>query len=1034
MSIRRKALALFLTLALVVSMAPSLASAVGNSYTDVPSTHWANGVIAKWSGDDYGVLQGNGDGTFAPSRGITLGELATILSKTFGYTERTAAEVSPAWADEAVEKAIAAGVVAKTVTVDASAAITREQAIRYIAIAYSVAPIEGETTFADNAAIGAEYKPYINAFQKLGYVVGKGNGVFDPKASYTRAEAMQVIENTTAEIADGDISDKIYSNSLIVRKSGVTLKDATVNGDLIIGQGVGDGDVTLDNVTVEGRLIAYGGGSNSIHITGNSKIYLIISAKDFGEQISYRVEGNAEVYKIETTQGTKIVIFGDVQSVDVAENASVTLVAGTIDAVTIAGAGGSLVAQTNATVNTVSVEANNATVSGNGKVKEVSVADTVTSSVTVSTPGTKINNNSNTTVSTSTGGGNSSGGNSGGNTGGGGTSSGIDTHGEFADALVDTSITYINISGSFIFEAFEPATWDGAYSQAKVITIPAGVTLTVNGELQIPSKWEVINNGEIKLIRDYTIEEDLEQSSDQGYVHVYSQTKAAQNIVEAALTGFGADTTHGWSWHWLINIYGKLSGTGKINVDLSAYNSKNSYTSYGTAHVGAGATISSTMSGIEAQTGITETNTYTGTLYMFVGDTFHKFRATADASATDITQEFIDEFAASAPTVEFYIGNRSAGQKAAIPSLTVPVNAHLGLNPHDGGGLYIPEGTEIINNGILWSDYVYDDDGSGTEFGMALANAIAENDESGAIVRTSFQLHNGAFEITEDFSVYRFSLYNAQVTISGEVEALYSDVYDEWTNQIIAIENGYPSKITIAEGGKFIYKVGKNYDSELQEYTDWDVFELTVPGDYWYLDDHWHKYGETAVVDYLTLQPNYNVVSAGRTVETPYLNVYGQNGPVTLAGEVTVKLPAGTTDSYEWIDLSEGIDFTIASTGKLLGLSCYSTTSAALTYSPTYSGGGNNVLTADDFYYKYGLETGEYSSQASTRISWSIENKYYSQNIYAYLGAKITLTAEGQAPWLWYLDNASDTEPAVAVAGVYIMTKIDDNYAAWVKQ
>jgi hypothetical protein len=113
MKTRKKVLALFLALTLIMSAVPS-AFAAANSYADVPSDHWANGVIAKWSGDAYGVLQGNGDGTFAPSRGLTLGELATILSKTFGYTERISAEVTPAWADEAVEQAMAARIIDKT--------------------------------------------------------------------------------------------------------------------------------------------------------------------------------------------------------------------------------------------------------------------------------------------------------------------------------------------------------------------------------------------------------------------------------------------------------------------------------------------------------------------------------------------------------------------------------------------------------------------------------------------------------------------------------------------------------------------------------------------------------------------------------------------------------------------------------------------------------------------------------------------------------------------------------------------------------
>jgi ribosomal protein S7 len=65
--------------------------------------------------------------------------------------------VTPAWAKEDVEKAIAAGIIDNTGIVDASEQVTREQAIRYIALAYNIAPAAGETTFSDNDKIGAEY-------------------------------------------------------------------------------------------------------------------------------------------------------------------------------------------------------------------------------------------------------------------------------------------------------------------------------------------------------------------------------------------------------------------------------------------------------------------------------------------------------------------------------------------------------------------------------------------------------------------------------------------------------------------------------------------------------------------------------------------------------------------------------------------------------------------------------------------------------------------------------------------------------------
>jgi hypothetical protein len=385
MKIGKKVLALFVTFTLIASTVPS-AFAAENSYSDVPSDHWANDVIAKWSSDAYGVLQGNSDGTFAPSRGLTLGELATILSKTFGYTERTPAEVSPAWADEYIEKAVAARIIAKADSIDASVAVTREQAVKYIALAYNVAPAPGNTAFADDASIDAEYKPYVNAFQKLGYVAGKGGGVFDPKAVYTRAEAMQVIENTTAEIVDNSVSGQTYAKNLVVRKSGVTVKDTTVNSNFIVGQGVGDGEVTLENVSIGGSLIAYGGGANSITVKGDDAIASVVVDKPYGEAV--HISGNFGT--ITVTDGTKLILTGKAASLILLGNSESTLNGAAVDSTEANGAGAKLNVTGGSTVENVTVGANSVVISGSGAVKTVDVTANAKEGVEVLTVPTEV--------------------------------------------------------------------------------------------------------------------------------------------------------------------------------------------------------------------------------------------------------------------------------------------------------------------------------------------------------------------------------------------------------------------------------------------------------------------------------------------------------------------------------------------------------------------------------------------------------------------------------------------------------------------
>lgn len=264
MNIGKKILAAILTIAVLInsllfSFASDVLRAEGNAYYDVVQSHWAYHVITKWSGGGYNVLQGDGAGGFAPDRGVSLAELATVLTKIFGYTDRISSNVEPDWAREYVEKAMAAGVIAPASFADANTKMTREQAVKCIALAYGVEPVIGNTSFSDDHYIAPEYKPYVNAFQIKGYVTGKGGNIFDPQAEYTRAEAMQLLENTTNDIIGASVFNMAYQKLLIVRKSGVEIGNTVIGADLIIGQGAAGGQVVLDDVSLGGRLIIYGG-------------------------------------------------------------------------------------------------------------------------------------------------------------------------------------------------------------------------------------------------------------------------------------------------------------------------------------------------------------------------------------------------------------------------------------------------------------------------------------------------------------------------------------------------------------------------------------------------------------------------------------------------------------------------------------------------------------------------------------------------------------------------------------------------------
>lgn len=320
MNLNKRCFSFLLSLLLILSSV-NLSFAQKTAFTDVPDNHWASNVIGKWSGERYNVLKGDGKGNFHPNKGLTLGEFTTILSKTFGYTQRVSAEVTPMWAKDPIEKAITAGILPKTDTVNANQIVTRQQAIKYIALAFSIQAEEGETLFADNKDISKEYKPYVKAFQEMGYVGGDNKDIskakFNPQANYTRAEAMQVIDNTISDIIDKQTKDKTYPKNIIIRKENTTLENIKTKESLIIGQGAKDSKINIDKVEIGKSLIIYGG--EEITVNNDSPIKNTIVNKPYKKDITLKGKFTTITVHDKTTlhiigEAEKIILLGSAKA------------------------------------------------------------------------------------------------------------------------------------------------------------------------------------------------------------------------------------------------------------------------------------------------------------------------------------------------------------------------------------------------------------------------------------------------------------------------------------------------------------------------------------------------------------------------------------------------------------------------------------------------------------------------------------------------------------------------------------------------
>ena len=76
-----------------------------------------------------------------------------------------------------------------------------------------------------------------------------------------------------------DSYDKDIKGSVLIRTDDVELKNLTVDGDLIIGCGAADGKITLDNVTVKGRLLVWGGGIKAVYCNNGTQMPEVVVAR-----------------------------------------------------------------------------------------------------------------------------------------------------------------------------------------------------------------------------------------------------------------------------------------------------------------------------------------------------------------------------------------------------------------------------------------------------------------------------------------------------------------------------------------------------------------------------------------------------------------------------------------------------------------------------------------------------------------------------------------------------------------------------------
>lgn len=415
----------------IACLLPLSALAAETGYPDAEG-HYAQNAIETWSG--HGVLRGYPDGSFRPDGGITRGELAVVLDRVMGYQDGTE-NIYPdlpdgKWCTDSILRLARQGIFTgdERGRMKPDAPITRQEAFTALARVLEIEENGKASGFSDEAAVADWAKGYIGAMREKGYISGDRNGAVHPGDPITRAEVVTTLDRMAELVNVNGTYTQDSGSNLIVNAQNVTLKDMTVGGDLVVADGVADGDVYLDAVTVKGNIILRGCGENSFHILPGCDVKNIIVTKTTDGCIRLVNESGKTIPMIYVNDGAGGVTLdgGELGSVVVACDAPVKITAQKVKTLSVVGNAG-ITVEKNAAVERLEVggTAGKAVITVNGKVTALvnDAGAEVTNNGTVGpSAGSSSGEGGNSGGSGSAGGGSSSGGGSG--SAGGGSSSG----------------------------------------------------------------------------------------------------------------------------------------------------------------------------------------------------------------------------------------------------------------------------------------------------------------------------------------------------------------------------------------------------------------------------------------------------------------------------------------------------------------------------------------------------------------------------------------------------------------------------------
>ena len=288
----KRILAMLLAVASCLSLAVSASAAStarkATDFKDFDRNAWYADAVS--AAVDNGLLYGKSSTIIDPNGDMTRAEMAAIINRSFGcYKTADISQYKDVAKSKWYYKDVALAVQMGTYNGRSNSSmapdspITRQEAMTVVARAleldYDSYSKTDLSAFSDRSEISNWALPYVRAMVGVGYIHGRGK-ILAPMDNITRAEFAQIFHNIIGSyITVKGTYDKDIKGSVLIRTDDVTFMDMTVDGDLIVGCGAADGIIVLDNVTVKGRLLVWGGGTKAIYCNNRAQMPEVVVAR-----------------------------------------------------------------------------------------------------------------------------------------------------------------------------------------------------------------------------------------------------------------------------------------------------------------------------------------------------------------------------------------------------------------------------------------------------------------------------------------------------------------------------------------------------------------------------------------------------------------------------------------------------------------------------------------------------------------------------------------------------------------------------------